>query len=757
MFATISRKKTYQSFALVGIVLAVFIFGLTRIGTAKAQETEAAGETTADGIDPGSEEIDPLDLEADLTFKARHALLISASHYRSGLRGGFVPLPNTNADMRRIAARLKVFDYDSIKIFSDDSLDPLKMPVKKNIEYAIWKLATDAKEDDMLMIVLSGHGVSLGGKSYYVPYDHAKTGMLSLRDFTTSCVSLDQIFAYCSISKAKKIMLVLDACRSALQPQVGGGSVEFFQGIRKVPANTLLLTSCGSQQVARILPLQLNDQTEKEPHSAFLHNFALGLERADIYGGGNNGTLTASELCNYTIQKTRKFVYQVTKQNQTPQIEGSLDSFPIGVYPNTNPYMELKIPIDEQMEVNLDRLIDSGKSMLQLTKPRINRLDLEARYWSEGTRGMSAPRRQQNVLAIALQYGPEGAAMYAAGKLLGERLLQNRPNIQALLHERVVAEVKERLTADLLVDLNYIYNRYFRPDLKTRNSEETHVYCADLFRSAYRYHQTMYHYKQANEEFALHVRVETPIYAEPDKKSEKLGSIGSIMEVAIPTNDEAEKAEAAEATETASESENANSDASQESAEDESTTYQPTEEESEVVKTAKEIIKKESPENIHVTRVIVLEVQGRDLLTLGEADKLQVGSDQWLKIQIVDLGETPKEGWIEAKNAFWSPDLAEHYWISAGLQSPRFRGLYGVVHAREMFIMRSLNIAQFVSSFAGAAGMYVGIANMVAQIARQHIYERVPQYINVRVNAAMKKYEEAGLEGWWSQYTKQLR
>jgi len=458
------------------------------------------------GIDPGTDEIDPLDLEEEISFKSYKALLISASHYRRG----FAPLPNTNADMKRIAARLKVFRYDLIEVLSDNSLIAERLPVKHNIEQAIWKLAKEAKEDDMLLIVLSGHGVSLGGRSYYVPLDHASLLGLSVRNFASSCVALERVFEACSLSKAKKIMLVLDACRAESAARFGGSSDEFYRGIQKVPSNTLLLTSCGRGQVARILPLQPNDQTEKEPHSVFLHHFANGLEWADVYGGGNNGTLTASELCNYAIRQTQKFVRDATRQNQTPQIGGSLDSFPIGVYPNTNPYLKLNIPIDERMEVNLDRLLTSGNLMLQQTKPRINRLDLEARYWAEGTQGIN-PKPPGNIASIARMGGfnPQGMAIEAAGRIAGEKVLQKAKRVRALVHERVVNAVKEELTKDLIIDLNYTYNRYFKPDLKTRNSKRTHVYCADLFRSAYRYHQTLYHCKAADIDFELHVRLET--------------------------------------------------------------------------------------------------------------------------------------------------------------------------------------------------------------------------------------------------------
>ena len=87
---------------------------------------------------------------------------------------------------------------------------------RDNIESVFTKLVAEMKPSDVFLFFIVGHGATIDGRYYFLPYDFRYDDENSVRD---KAINQDQLQAWFSMIPAKKSMLIFDTCESGSMTQ----------------------------------------------------------------------------------------------------------------------------------------------------------------------------------------------------------------------------------------------------------------------------------------------------------------------------------------------------------------------------------------------------------------------------------------------------------------------------------------------------------------------------------------------------------
>ena len=180
-----------------------------------------------------------------------------------------------------------------------------------------------ADRDDLVLIYFVGHGVvgELREETFLLPYD----ARLDIVEGTG--ISQSEIMRYVRRSRAKRVVLIVDACHSG-----GIGGVGALFASRNLPELTtkLLKSIARAREGVGILTASSSYEKSLESekwgggHGVFTYYLLIGLKgRAD---SNADGVITLRELYEYVYEKVK----EATGGKQHPDYEGNLD-IPIAV------------------------------------------------------------------------------------------------------------------------------------------------------------------------------------------------------------------------------------------------------------------------------------------------------------------------------------------------------------------------------------------------------------------------------------------
>ena len=182
------------------------------------EDTPGAG--TGPGANPGA--------GASTGAGVHRALLIGASAYDDHPR--ITSLPFVPEDLQRLADALRARGFASAEIPESP-----RGTTPNFVTSQLTRFLRDAEPHDLLLIVLSGHGMHHEGADYLIPEDAA----LDVPDFEKSCVRLDWS-AELERTRASQVVFLVDACREGVERDAmsGGGPPGLREwGDRKIAAN----------------------------------------------------------------------------------------------------------------------------------------------------------------------------------------------------------------------------------------------------------------------------------------------------------------------------------------------------------------------------------------------------------------------------------------------------------------------------------------------------------------------------------------
>jgi formylglycine-generating enzyme required for sulfatase activity len=209
----------------------------------------------------------------------RVSLLVGINEYR---KRGFVDRKWAENDVDEMAQELRRLDFDKVVTMKGSSQGELR-PTKEHIETQLKRLLADVGKDDIVLVMLSGHGQDLEVKvrapdgreteredGFYCPVNavlNEPDTMVSLSDLT------DDLLA----RRGGKNLVLLDACRDGIVDLDKGVRARGVQGrVVSLPENTAMLFSCESRQTSI--------ERDELRHGVFAYSVLESL-RAEADGG----------------------------------------------------------------------------------------------------------------------------------------------------------------------------------------------------------------------------------------------------------------------------------------------------------------------------------------------------------------------------------------------------------------------------------------------------------------------------------------
>ena len=219
----------------------------------------------------------------------RWAILVGVNRYedQQGIGSLRYCVQDVNLLSEVLTGPLGGFDAKNVLAVTDDAANPMHRPTYSNLVTMIPRWLEDVGPEDDVLIAFSGHGLEEDGQCYLLPGD-AKRGNLRL-----TSVSVPQLRRWLEACKAKRKLLILDACHSG-----AGKAVEKMSEAMKREIETgrgsLRLASCDTDQKS--------SEDEALGHGVFTHYLATCLRGKGDSDG--DGRVTVDEAHQYVARET---------------------------------------------------------------------------------------------------------------------------------------------------------------------------------------------------------------------------------------------------------------------------------------------------------------------------------------------------------------------------------------------------------------------------------------------------------------------
>ncbi len=183
------------------------------------------------------------------------------------------------------------------------------LPEARKIRRLLKALLAGLGEQDTLVVALSGHGVQFKGEeqAYFCPVD------ADLKDRST-LLDLAELYGELRHCKARRKLLLVDACRDAPQAAPGKGraevSLERLAGLTRVPVPT---------GMAALFSCSAGEQSYEDPalkHGVFFHHVIQGWQGKAADPA--SGQVTLDGLRRYVAERTQDYVLRQFRKAQVP-------------------------------------------------------------------------------------------------------------------------------------------------------------------------------------------------------------------------------------------------------------------------------------------------------------------------------------------------------------------------------------------------------------------------------------------------------
>ena len=241
----------------------------------------------------------------------RYAVLIGIDAYDDK---NLTQLRYCAKDVAALADTLKRAEYDQIITLDTSAQDVANQPTRKNILDKVEMICAKAKENDVVFIAYSGHGLTLPSTnaSYLCPRD------LKVSDVAKTGVAVDAVFETLGACKAKRKLFVVDACRNI--PDLKRNIATLDDGTtRDMPiaidvnaeenqARSVTITSAKAVDIALLQSCSQGETSLENPdlgHGVFTYYLVEALSGKADYN--HNGAVSILELQMYVDEKSQNF------------------------------------------------------------------------------------------------------------------------------------------------------------------------------------------------------------------------------------------------------------------------------------------------------------------------------------------------------------------------------------------------------------------------------------------------------------------
>jgi uncharacterized caspase-like protein len=191
------------------------------------------------------------------------------------------------------------------------------------IDATFARVAMPLRPEDIFVLYMAGHGVTIDGRYCFVPYDFHYTTQEAVRQ---GAITQDHLQRWLAAIPARKSLVLIDTCESGSFSQ----SLAVMRGITEKTAIDKLSRATGRATIVAA--------TEDQPalegyqgHGVFTYAVIQGLRLADTEFGNRDGITSLFELAAYVNARVPEITMQAFAFEQIPQVHMQGMDFPIGV------------------------------------------------------------------------------------------------------------------------------------------------------------------------------------------------------------------------------------------------------------------------------------------------------------------------------------------------------------------------------------------------------------------------------------------
>ncbi|MCA9175565.1 MAG: caspase family protein [Planctomycetales bacterium] len=199
------------------------------------------------------------------------------------------------------------FEPSNVTLIHGEAIRKELLPFRNNIVEQLKLMLGGVKENDLVVVAFSGHGVHVGGKDYFCAVDS------KLDDPAGTMVAADTVASLLQASEARQKVLIVDACRNDPYPEgtrSGSTPVGSFRSVvlDSTSRGFVVMRSCSTDQVSIEDP--------ELGHGVFMNFVVNGLlGHADA---NRDKQVDLLELHRYADYETRTHVRVHRSMLQTP-------------------------------------------------------------------------------------------------------------------------------------------------------------------------------------------------------------------------------------------------------------------------------------------------------------------------------------------------------------------------------------------------------------------------------------------------------
>ena len=181
---------------------------------------------------------------------------------------------------------------------------------------------------DVFVLYMAGHGLTIDGRYYFLPQDFRYNGDESVRQ---SAINQDHLQRWLARVSARKSLILIDTCESGSFSQ----SLALMRGMTEKTAIAKLTRATGRAMIVAAT----DDQPAAEGyqgHGVFTYVLLQGLHHADALSGNRDGYTGLFELAAYVNDQVPVITMKAFGFEQFPQLYLLGTDFPIGVARSTD-------------------------------------------------------------------------------------------------------------------------------------------------------------------------------------------------------------------------------------------------------------------------------------------------------------------------------------------------------------------------------------------------------------------------------------
>ena len=193
----------------------------------------------------------------------------------------------------------------------------------KGLELAFHEVKETITPQDVFMLYLAGHGVTLDGRYYFLPHDFRYYNDEAVRK---NAINQDHLQNWLASVPARKSLVLIDTCESGSFSQ----SMVAMRGMAEKTAIAKLTRATGRATIVA--------STDEQPaaegyqgHGVFTYVLLQGLRHADAEYGNRDGYTGLFELAAYVNDQVPTITMNAFNFEQIPQVHMVGTDFPIGV------------------------------------------------------------------------------------------------------------------------------------------------------------------------------------------------------------------------------------------------------------------------------------------------------------------------------------------------------------------------------------------------------------------------------------------